>query len=73
MSSSSLCFTLWTKFGRSGRGESSPQEGMTWDGVEVVGLEDSGLGEREDKLMVLWKSKLLQRLLFEDFHDHKPN
>ena len=54
-------------------GESSPQEGLTWDSVAVVGLEGSGLGEREDKLVVLWKSKLLQRLLFEDFHDHKPS
>ena len=52
--------------------ESSPQKGLTWDHVKVVGLKSRGPEEREDRLLALWKSNPCQRPLFEDFHDHKP-
>ena len=52
--------------------ESSPQKGLTWDHVRVVGLKGRGPEEGEDRLLALWKSNPCQRPLFEDFHDHKP-
>ena len=50
--------------------ESSPQKGLTWDRVKVVGLK--GRAPDEKQLVALWKSNPCQRPLFEDFHDHKP-